>query len=75
MQVLVTYIQKEFLNEARLALGLKAKRFFESLYNAKIKKKKIENPIPSKVFELPKYTQIKNYLNMVNRYRKKLVYG
>ena len=49
---------KGVLNEARLTLGLKAKRFFESLYNAKIKKICVENPIPSKVFELPKYTQI-----------------
>ena len=49
---------KGVLNEARLALGLKAKRFFESLYNAKIKKVCVENPVPSKVFELPKYTQI-----------------
>ena len=45
------------LNTDRLKLGLEAKDFFMSLYNAPIEKICIENPIPSKVFELPEYTQ------------------
>ena len=49
---------KGVLNKDRLALGLEAKKLFMALYNAPINKICIENPIPSKVFELPKYDQI-----------------
>ena len=44
------------LNKDRLKLGLEGKEFFMSLYNANINKICIENPIPSKVFELPNYS-------------------
>ena len=46
------------LNEDRYKLGLKAKEFFISLYNAPINKICVENPISSKIFALPKYSQI-----------------
>ena len=46
------------LNAARYELGLVAKNFFLNLLNANIKKIAIENPISSKIFELPKYSQI-----------------
>lgn len=46
------------LNQDRLALGLEAKEFFMTLYNAPIEHVCVENPIPSKVYELPPYTQI-----------------
>ena len=46
------------LNLERLKLAHKAKRFFMQLYNSKIKKICIENPIPSTIIGLPKYTQI-----------------
>lgn len=49
---------KGVLNEERLKKGLKAKDFFMQIYMADCKKIVIENPIPSKVFGLPKYTQI-----------------
>jgi len=49
---------KRKINNDRLKLGITAKDFFMQLYNAPIKKICIENPIPSSVFELPKYTQI-----------------
>ena len=46
------------LNEDRLKLGLQAKEFFLKLLNADIEKIAVENPVSSKVFELPKYSQI-----------------
>ena len=46
------------LNEDRYKLGLKAKDFFMALYNAPINKICVENPISSKIFALPKYSQI-----------------
>lgn len=46
------------LNKERLALGLDAKAFFMTLYNAPIERICVENPIPSKIYELPPYTQI-----------------
>ena len=45
------------LNEDRYKLGLKAKKFFMALYNAPINKICVENPISSRIFALPKYTQ------------------
>lgn len=48
---------KGVLNEDRLNLGLAAKEFFMQLYNADCDKICIENPIPSRVFGLPKYSQ------------------
>ena len=46
------------LNKDRLKLGLEGKNFFMALHNANINKICVENPIPSKIFELPKYNQI-----------------
>lgn len=48
---------KGVLNEDRLKLGLAAKDFFMQLYNADCDKICVENPIPSRVFGLPKYSQ------------------
>lgn len=45
------------LNKDRLKLGLEAKQFFMALYNSNIPKICVENPIPSKIYELPSYTQ------------------
>lgn len=45
------------LNEDRLKLGMEAKEFFMTLYNANIDKIVVENPIPSKIYGLPKYSQ------------------
>jgi hypothetical protein len=45
------------LNSARLEKGLAAKCFFMELLNAPIEYICIENPIPSKVFGLPHYSQ------------------
>ena len=57
MLVLDFYILKGKLNEERYKLGLKGKEFFMALYNAPINKICVENPISSKIFELPKHTQ------------------
>jgi len=48
---------KGTLNQERLTKGLDAKKFFMALYNANIPKIAIENPIPSKVYGLPQYSQ------------------
>jgi hypothetical protein len=48
---------KGVLNEERLKLGMAAKEFFMNFYNADCERIAIENPIPSKVYGLPTYTQ------------------
>ena len=48
---------KGVLNEERLAKGMIAKDFFMHFYNADCDRIAIENPIPSKVYDLPPYTQ------------------
>lgn len=51
------YPRKGQLDKERYQKGLKAKDFFLKLYNADCEHICVENPIPSKVFELPPYTQ------------------
>lgn len=46
------------LNEERFQKGLNAKAFFMAFYNADCPRIAIENPVPSSVFELPKYNQV-----------------
>ena len=46
------------LNIERYEKGLKAAEFFRCFLNAKCEKIAVENPIPSNIFNLPKYTQI-----------------
>ena len=48
---------KGVLNEERLKKGIEAKEFFMHFYNADCERIAIENPIPSKVFGLPRFTQ------------------
>lgn len=45
------------LNQERYKKGLKAKEFFMQLFNAKCKHIAIENPTPSKIYNLPIKTQ------------------
>ena len=47
----------KILNQERYKKGLSAKDFFMKLLNADIPKICVENPIPSTIFGLPKYTQ------------------
>lgn len=45
------------LNKERYILGLKARRFFYSLYRAKIPRIAVENPVSILIFRMPKHTQ------------------
>ena len=45
------------LNEERYKKGLEGKEFFMQFYNANCEHIAVENPIPSKVYEMPPYTQ------------------
>ena len=46
------------LNQERYEKGIEAKNFFMMFYNADCKRIAIENPIPSRVFNLPEKTQV-----------------
>lgn len=59
------------LNEERFKKGIAAKEFFMILYNADCDKIAVENPIPSKVFGLPKYSQIIQPYEYGDPYQKK----
>jgi len=48
---------KKILNKDRYHKGMEAVKFFMALYNAKIPRIAVENPIPSKVYGLPQYSQ------------------
>jgi hypothetical protein len=50
--------KKGQLNQERYEKGLKAKEFFMKFYNADCPKIAIENPIPTRIYGLPEYTQI-----------------
>lgn len=63
------------LNEERYKKGVEAKDFFLKLLNADCLKVAVENPVPSKVFELPVYTQVIQPYEFGHPYSKKLVYG
>ena len=62
---------KGVLNKERLQKGLIAKNFFISFYNADCDKICIENPIPSKIYSLPQYTQIIQPYEFGHPYSKK----
>lgn len=59
------------LNKERLSLGLDARYFFKILWDAPINKICIENPIPSKIYKLPPYTQIIEPYYFGDMYQKK----
>lgn len=46
------------LNQERYEKGLLAKNFFMQIYNANCEKIAIENPTPSKIYELPEKQQV-----------------
>lgn len=51
------YQKKGQLNTERYKKGLEAKEFFMRFINADCERIAIENPVHSKIFEMPKYTQ------------------
>ena len=59
------------LNNERYKKGLDAKEFFMKLLNSPIERICIENPLPSKIFNLPKYTQIIQPYQFGEPYSKK----
>ena len=59
------------LNRERYQLGLQAKEFFMNFLNADCEKICIENPIPSRIYNLPQYTQIIQPYEYGHRYSKK----
>lgn len=65
------YPQKGQLNKERYQQGLNAKEFFMQFYNADCDKVCIENPIPSKIYELPPYTQTIQPFEYGHPYSKK----
>ena len=46
------------LNEERYAKGLEGKKFFMEFFNADCPRIAVENPTPSKIYELPKHSQV-----------------
>lgn len=62
---------KGILNNERLELGLKAKKFFMELFESPVRKICIENPIPSTAYGLPPYTQIIQPYYFGDPYQKK----
>ena len=65
------YPKKGVLNNERYLKGLEATHFFLRIVNADCKKICIENPIPSKIFNLPPYTQIIQPFQYGHPYTKK----
>ena len=62
---------KSYVELERLNKGFDAKEFFLKFYNAPIDKIAIENPIPSGVYRLPKYSQIIQPYEYGHPYSKK----
>ena len=62
---------KGVLNEERFQKGIKAKDFFMAIYNADCEKICVENPIPSRLFELPEYSQTVQPYEHGHPYKKK----
>lgn len=63
------------LNVERYNKGMIGREFFMKFYNADCPKICIENPIPSKIYELPKYTQIIQPYEHGHPFTKKRVCG
>lgn len=51
------YPRKGQLDEERYRRGLEAKAFFMTFLNADIPRRAVENPVSSRVFDMPKHTQ------------------
>lgn len=66
---------KGILNEERLRKGIMAKDFFMAFYYANCEKIAIENPVPSSVYMMPKYSKQYSHINSVIHLRKRRVCG
>lgn len=47
-----------YIKRSRFEAGMDAKEFFMEIYNADCDRIAIENPVPSGVYRMPKYTQV-----------------
>lgn len=65
------YPQKGVLNQERFKKGLEAKAFFMQFYNADCSKIAIENPVPTRIYGLPKYSQTMQPYEFGHPYSKK----
>lgn len=65
------YPKKGQLNQERYKQGLKSKEFFMRFLNADCDHICVENPIPSRIFELPRYTQTVQPYEFGQPYSKK----
>ncbi len=65
------YPQKGVLNLSRYKQGLEGKSFFMEFINANCERICVENPVPSKVFEMPPYSQIIQPYEYGHPYTKK----
>lgn len=65
------YPHKGEINIDRYNKGMEGKSFFMKFYNANCDKIYVENPVPSKVFNLPPYTQIIQPYEFGHPYTKK----
>lgn len=63
--------KKNGLNKERYALGIEAKEFFMKFLNAKCDRICVENPIPTKIWGLPDYTQVVQPFHFGHPFRKK----
>ena len=59
------------LNEERYKQGLEAKEFFMKFLNANCDKIAVENPIPSRVYDMPPYSQVIQPYEYGHPYTKK----
>lgn len=62
---------KSQLNMERYAMGMEARVFFMALWESNIPKICVENPIPSKIFNLPTYTQFIQPFDHGHPFKKK----
>lgn len=62
---------KSYLELERFNKGLDAVEFFMQFYNSKVPKIAVENPVPSGVYRLPKYTQVIQPFEYGHPYSKK----
>lgn len=65
------YPKAGVLNEERYKKGLEAKEFFMKFINADCEHIAVENPLPSKIYNLPPYTQIVQPYEYGHKYSKK----
>lgn len=62
---------KSYIEVERYRKGIKAKNFFMAFLNANVPKIAVENPIPSSIYMMPKYTQIIQPYQFGHPYSKK----